>query len=107
MIVAVSALADTVTDAPPGLAVTTYFVHGAPPSEAGAVQATVAPPKPACAVTVRGALGATGCTAMTSLAAERDVGAAADVAARQADACARRRRSATGAEKPRFVPADG
>src|SRR5689334_4468221 len=64
--VAEVASAATVAVAPPGAAVTTYFVQGAPPSEAGGVHDTIAPPYPACAVTFCATDGATGCTAITS-----------------------------------------
>jgi hypothetical protein len=43
---------------PSGLAVTVYDVIGEPPSEAGAVQVTVACPSPAVALTSVGASGA-------------------------------------------------
>src|SRR3954468_14928579 len=64
VIVAVVVVASTLAFAPPGDAVTTYFVHGAPPSLVGFVHEIVAPPYPAVAVTACGALGTFGWTAL-------------------------------------------
>ncbi len=67
VIAADRAVAATTTVLPPGLGTTVNFVHGAPPSDSGAAQVTLAVPMPTVAATERGAVGATGATALATL----------------------------------------